>query len=110
MREEIKRIDEMKRQRSVNEAARSTNLTGEQLFIRSCNECHPGGQKGMGPGLDNVNEDFPEDSGLKNLLRKGKGIMPAQPVQVVNDPEMNSLVIYLRQLSKSINEKKNKGK
>jgi mono/diheme cytochrome c family protein len=110
MKEEMKRIDEMKRQRTINEAARSTNLTGEQLFIRSCNQCHPDGRKGMGPSLENVDHDFPDDTSLKGLLRKGKGIMPGQPVQMVNDAELTSLVVYVRQVSRGINEKKKAAK
>jgi len=104
MREEIKRIDEMKRQRGLNEAARSTNLTGEQLFIRSCNECHPQGKLGMGPRLDDLQAKFPSDAQLRTFLRAGKGIMPGQPPEVMNDAELNALIVYVRELSVELQE------
>jgi mono/diheme cytochrome c family protein len=98
MSEEVKRIEAVRRAELRHEAASSTNLSGEQIFIRSCNTCHPGGGKGIGPTLAKVNEHFGEDNALKALLRKGKGTMPAQSKAVLNDEEMNNLVAYLRTL------------
>ncbi len=49
MGEEVKRIravNEVEKQRAQSQ---STDLTGEQVFIRSCNTCHPRGRQGMGP-------------------------------------------------------------
>ena len=100
MKEEIKRIDEVKRERLLAEASRSENLTGEQIFIRSCNTCHPGGKKGpLAPRLDKLDDHFPSDLSLRTFLRSGKGIMPAQPQNVVSDKEMDSLINYLRGLN-----------
>lgn len=99
MTEEMRRINETNQAEHVREAGRSTNLTGEQLFIRSCNTCHPGGGKGFGPTLENMGKDFPTDAALKAFIRKGKGAMPAQPKDTINDAEMDELVIYLRNLS-----------
>src|SRR4029453_549522 len=96
MSEEVKRIEAVRRAELRNEAASSTNLSGEQIFIRSCNTCHPGGSKGTGPSLDQVNEHFANDDVLKALLRKGKGAMPAQGKEALNDEEINNLVVYLR--------------
>ena len=99
MSEEIKRIGETRRAELRQESASSTNLTGEQVFIRSCNTCHPGGRAGLGPALESLNKDFPEDAGLKSFLRSGKGLMPAQPPTVINDIEIDNLVVYLRALN-----------
>lgn len=98
MSEEVKRINEVKRAQQTRDLARSNNLTGEQLFIRTCNTCHPGGKDGMGPSLMNVNEKYPDDAAIKKLVRSGKGMMPAQPKEVINDNELDLLVQYIRGL------------
>lgn len=99
MSEEVKRIEQVKQLQQRQAAANSTDLTGEQIFIRSCNSCHVGGRKGMGPALERLNEKFPDDQMLKNLIRKGRGIMPAQTKQTLNDRELDNLVAYLRTLN-----------
>ena len=104
MGEEIRRIEEVNRQQAASKESRSTNLTGEQLFIRSCNTCHPSGKIGMGPSLIAMDEHFPTDESLKKMIRAGKGIMPAQPKSTINDQELEHLVGYLRQLNKTIKE------
>ena len=102
MSEEMKRIDLVKQAQMRQEATSSGDLTGEQLFIRSCNTCHPGGREGVGPSLigmgGKLNEDFPNDQNLKAFIRTGKGMMPAQSRQTINDQELDNLVAYLRDL------------
>jgi cytochrome c550 len=100
MSEEVKRINEVKRAQQSRDAARGTNLTGEQLFIRTCNTCHPGGKEGMGPSLEPLNDEIQDDGALKKFIRSGKGMMPGQPKNVINDQELDSLVLYLRNLNK----------
>jgi mono/diheme cytochrome c family protein len=104
MKEEIRRIEAVKQARQANESLRSTNLTGEQLYIRSCNTCHPGARKGMGPSLIETNEHFKTDVELAAFLRKGKGLMPAQTAAVMNDREMSNLVEYVRKVSGDLKE------
>jgi len=99
MSEEMKRIDATKKLEEQRQESGSTNLTGEQIFVRTCNTCHPGGQAGMGPTLENMGKDFPDDAKLKAFIRHGKGIMPSQPKDVLNDQEMDNLVGYLRGLT-----------
>lgn len=99
MSEEVKRIARMNQLEHKRETAAFSDLTGRQIFLRSCNTCHPGGAKGMGPALDKLAEHFPADQGLKSFIRKGKGIMPAQPKEALNDREMENLVEYLRSLN-----------
>lgn len=99
MSEEMRRINEVKRAQLSRDASRSTNLTGEQLFIRTCNTCHPGGKEGLGPSLENLDKDLPDDKALKRLIRQGKGMMPGQPKEVINDAELEALVQYLRALN-----------
>ncbi len=100
MGEEVKRIqavNEMERERAQSQ---STDLTGEQVFIRSCNTCHPRGRQGVGPALDQLSEHFATDEMLKRFIRMGKGIMPANPKDTLNDVELDNLVKYLRALPK----------
>lgn len=104
MGEEMRRIEESKHANEMKVAERTTNLNGEQLFVRSCNTCHPRGKEGMGPTLINMDKDFPSDDALIKFLRKGKGMMPSQPLTSINDTEMSSLVAYLRNLNSSLRE------
>jgi cytochrome c5 len=106
MGEEMRRIEQSKQASLLRAAARTSNLTGEQIYVRSCNTCHPGGKQGMGPRLDKVDSDFPADDKLKKFLRKGKGIMPAQPPASINDEELNNLVLYLRALNQDLKDNK----
>jgi mono/diheme cytochrome c family protein len=106
MGEEIRRIELNKKAQQASEQERSTNLTGEQIFIRSCNTCHPSGRLGMGPSLENIDTHFPDDASLKQMIRAGKGAMPGQPKSTLNDDELNNLVVYLRQLNIDLKEAK----
>jgi len=99
MSEEVKRIEQVNQLAERRAAASSTDLTGKQLFLRSCNTCHPGGRQGLGPALSDLSRDFPNDRDLKIFIRKGKGTMPAQPKEAVDDRELDSLVAYLRTLN-----------
>ncbi len=96
--EEMKRIKASNEYEERQDASRSTDLTGEQIFLRSCNTCHPGGKQGMGPSLMNVGTKYPNDEVLKAFIRKGKGIMPAQPPNIINDNELDRLVDYVKAL------------
>ena len=99
MSEEMKRIEIVKQAQKQRAEAGSTNLNGEQLFFRCCNTCHPSGRANMGPSLENLSKDFPDDASLKAYLRTGKGMMPAQPKEIINDQELDNLVDYLRHLT-----------
>lgn len=96
--EEIKRIDASKQYEEREEASRTADLTGEQIFIRSCNTCHPGGKQGMGPSLIGISKKYPDDLQLQAFIRKGRGIMPAQPPNVINDIELTRLIAYIKAL------------
>ena len=98
--EEMKRIDASNKDEERQEASRSTNLTGEQIFMRSCYTCHSGTRDSYGPSLLEISQKYPEDAQLEAIIRKGKGIMPGQPANVINDEELNRLLVYLRNLKK----------
>ncbi len=98
MSEEMRRIEAVKKAQRERDLEGSTNLTGEQIFVRSCNTCHPNGRAGLGPTLVSLPSKFPEDAALKAFIRKGKGMMPPQSADRINDVELDSLIAYLRQL------------
>ncbi|MBX9686356.1 MAG: cytochrome c [Candidatus Obscuribacterales bacterium] len=106
MGEELRRIEAAKQAKQMREASRSSNLNGEQLFVRSCNTCHPAGKAGMGPRLDQIDLHYQDDAALKKFLRSGKGMMPGQPEDSINDEEMSNLIVYLRSLSAELKEDK----
>ncbi len=110
MGEEMRRIEAAKQASQLQQASTSTNLTGEQIFVRSCNTCHPSGKLGMGPRLDLVAEHFPSDPALTAFIRRGKGIMPPQPKDSINDDELNNLIGYLRNLSADLRDANTAGK
>jgi cytochrome c5 len=98
MSEEMRRIEQMQKEKQRREKQMTTDLSGEQIFIRSCNSCHPGGKAGMGPALDKLSEHFPNDEKLKKFIRQGVGAMPPQPKDVLDDQELANLIYYLRNL------------
>jgi mono/diheme cytochrome c family protein len=94
--EEVRQIERVKKAQSEEIAGRSEQLTGKQVFIRSCNTCHPGGKAGLGPSLDNLSSHFPSDAQLAKYIRTGKGQMPPQPPSILTDKELSNLIAYLR--------------
>jgi mono/diheme cytochrome c family protein len=98
MSEEMRRIEETREAQQRQAASKSTNLSGEQIFVRSCNTCHPQGKAGLGPSLEKMSEHFPDEADLKKLIRTGKGIMPGQPKATLNEEEMDNLLVYLKTL------------
>ena len=108
MKEEIRRIEAVKQAHEASEQSRSTNLTGEQIFIRNCNTCHPTGRKGSGPSLIAVDDHFKTDAELSAFLRKGKGVMPPQAPTALNEKEMENLVTHVRKLSSELKDQQTK--
>jgi mono/diheme cytochrome c family protein len=94
--EEVRQIERVKHAEKEELAGRSEQLTGQQVFIRSCNTCHPGGKAGTGPSLDDINSRFPTDAQLAQFIRAGSGQMPPQPPSILTDEELANLISYLR--------------
>src|SRR5579883_169414 len=83
MSEEMRRIEAQRKDKERREKGMTTDLTGQEIFIRSCNTCHPGAKAGMGPALNQLAEHFPTDDKLKKFLRTGVGAMPPQPKELI---------------------------
>jgi mono/diheme cytochrome c family protein len=67
-------------------------LQGQRVFMAYCHQCHPRGEAGLGPGLN----DKPLPGFLIRFqVRNGLGAMPAFPPEVIPPDELDSLVTYL---------------
>ena len=65
---------------------------GLVAFDRYCSACHPGGEAGQGPALNN--KPLPAFA-IKFQVRHGLGAMPAFPEQVISEKELDDITAYL---------------
>lgn len=74
---------------------------GQKIFMKHCNQCHPGTLAGLGPTLG-VPLPGPV---VKAVVRSGpgtlaaKGLVPPMPAfgqEQISDPELDDLVEYLK--------------
>ena len=71
---------------------------GEVVFNRYCHQCHPGGEGGLGPALN----DKPAPVFLmKTQVRVGLGTMPAFHQQEISARDLDDLMSYIIKLRKS---------
>jgi cytochrome c5 len=71
---------------------------GEVVFAKNCHQCHPGGEGGLGPGLN----DKPAPVWLmKTQVRVGLGTMPGFGEEQISSEELDDLMAYLIALRKS---------
>jgi mono/diheme cytochrome c family protein len=71
---------------------------GEIAFDLHCSHCHPGGEKGLAPALNN--KPLPGFL-IKFQVRHGLGAMPAFSERQIEDPELDALVKYLKALRRN---------
>lgn len=69
-----------------------TIALGQQVFDRSCAQCHPGGASGLAPALNN--KPLPQWA-IKLQVRHGLGAMPAFSDREVTDEQLAAVVEYL---------------
>ena len=68
---------------------------GRQVFMAHCQQCHPGGEAGLGPAIN----DKPLPGFLIALqVRRGLGAMPAFSPQELSPDELDALIAYLKVL------------
>ena len=66
---------------------------GERVFMRHCHACHPGGEAGLGPALN----DKPLPGFLiATQVRLGIGAMPAFSTDDLPPSDLDALLAYLR--------------
>jgi mono/diheme cytochrome c family protein len=68
---------------------------GQLAFMEKCNKCHPGGEAGLGPALN----DKPFPDFLKRFqVRHGLGVMPHFPKEELSDTQLDAILDYLKAL------------
>jgi mono/diheme cytochrome c family protein len=68
---------------------------GQQVFMRECHQCHPAGEAGLGPAIN----DKPLPGFLMRFqIRNGLGAMPAFSQNDINPEELDNLLAYLSEL------------
>jgi mono/diheme cytochrome c family protein len=70
-------------------------VSGRQVFLTHCQQCHPGGEAGLGPALNN--KPLP-DFLVRLQVRRGLGVMPAFSEDRISHGELEDLTAYLRAL------------
>ena len=68
---------------------------GERVFAANCNQCHPTGGRGLGPGI--TNKPLP-DWVVRFQVRNGLGEMPAFSEEEISSEELDAVVAYLNTL------------
>jgi mono/diheme cytochrome c family protein len=78
---------------ALNDQARQ----GQVLFMRHCNQCHPGGEAGVGTAINN--KSVPH-AVMKLQIRNGVlGSMPKFPDSVISDEDVDRILAYTDALS-----------
>ncbi len=68
---------------------------GQRSFFHHCNKCHPQGDSGVGPALNN--KPLP-DGAIQFQVRQGLGAMPSFSDRELPEPELQELLRYLHAL------------
>lgn len=71
---------------------------GEQVYLRNCEQCHPGGDAGLGPALSN--KPLPKGL-LATQIRHGMGAMPGFSDESISDADLEALLSYIEVVRKS---------
>ncbi len=69
--------------------------SGEVVFQRYCNVCHPGGGLGAGPSLILALPRL-SDGQVRDIVRHGKNRMPGFTTAELSDAELDDLIVYIR--------------
>lgn len=65
---------------------------GQRVFDLNCSQCHPGGEGGLGPALNN--KPLPGWL-IKFQVRNGLGVMPSFSSQQISGEELDALTRYM---------------
>ncbi len=70
-------------------------VLGQQVFAEHCYQCHPGGEAGLGPAINN--KPLPQTL-IRLQVRQGLGVMPAFDEQAIDDEQLDAVAKYLAAL------------
>jgi mono/diheme cytochrome c family protein len=68
---------------------------GQKVFMRECHQCHPGGEAGLGPAINN--KPLPGFM-IRGQVRNGIGAMPAFSQSDISPKEIDDLLEFLKAL------------
>ena len=68
---------------------------GRIVFMQNCHKCHPGGEAGLAPGIND--KPLPEFL-MKTQVRVGLGAMPSFDRQQIRDQDLDDVIRYLKAL------------
>lgn len=68
---------------------------GEIVYMQNCQQCHPNGEGGMGPSMNN--RHLPGFA-IKAQTRLGAGAMPAFSKDEISHDELDAMVDYMREI------------
>lgn len=68
---------------------------GQRVYMMRCNGCHPQGDAGIGPALNN--KPLPK-AAMATQIRAGVGAMPSFTDKEISDDELNALNEYIEAL------------
>jgi mono/diheme cytochrome c family protein len=64
---------------------------GRTVFAQKCHACHPGGEAGLGPSLNE--KPLPEFL-MRLQVRRGLGAMPSFSEREITGPDLDRLIAY----------------
>ena len=67
-------------------------IRGAELYAEHCDQCHPNGEAGIGPGI--VDKPLP-DFLMKLQVRAGLGVMPSFSDERISGQELDELMAYV---------------
>jgi mono/diheme cytochrome c family protein len=76
--------------------------SGRMVYMQNCNQCHPDGEGGLGPALNN--KPAPRFL-MKTQVRLGLGAMPSFDETKISPEEMDELLNYVIALRKATEPK-----
>lgn len=68
---------------------------GRIVFMGKCNHCHPGGEAGLGPAIND--KPLPEFL-IKIQVRTGLGAMPSFPPHEISDADVDAVIAYMKEI------------
>ena len=83
---------------STVELTSEKEVAGHHEFIEYCHQCHPHGESGLAPAINN--KPLPGFL-IAFQVRQGLGAMPAFPESVISDDELDSIIAYLKALRRN---------
>ena len=73
----------------------ATEARGERLYARFCYQCHPGGEAGLGPALND--KPLPQLA-IRTQIRAGVGAMPAFGDDLLRDADVEAIAAYVAEM------------